>query len=478
MSEVKVKIQDEPPKPRKLIGVRHLQFVLLFLSLLIYFGMRISLSVAIISMTDDQPPDSTIPTYPEWDNTDTILSSFFWSYTIPQVFAGQLSEYFGPKWFLVSTMVLTSLVNIAIPPMAALMGSTGVIICRLLQGLLQSVLYPSVHHLISRWSPLYERSRVANFVYGGEVLGTAVSMLLTGVICGSSWGWPGSFYAYGGVGVGFAMVFAYLAENSPSCHKGITEEERDYIESSNSVNVEKKIPTPWWPLVTSLPVWAIIVAGIAQCFGSFALVTEIPGYMDNIMNYDINSNSQLSALPYVIQFFLGLAVSPLADLIAKRKLVTISTSRKIFNSLASVLPASGLIYLAFLTNYDKTLVTVLLIIAISTSTFASSGYLINVVDVAPNHSGTLFGIVNGINNVFSMLAPLSVSFFGTNKKDPILWRNFFLLSAGIYLGCGLFYCLFASAEVQSWNDLEEEESDKTTIEKTDLSTVKMTNKVV
>lgn len=59
--------------------------------------------------------------------------------------------------------------------------------------------------------------------------------------------------------------------------------------------------------------------------------------------------------------------------------------------------------------------TVLLIVAVSTSTFAQSGYLINVVDVAPNHSGTLFGIVNGINNIFSMLAPLSVSFFGTNK---------------------------------------------------------------
>lgn len=41
--------------------------------------------------------------------------------------------------------------------------------------------------------------------------------------------------------------------------------------------------------MTSLPVWAIVVAGIAQCFGSFTLITEIPAYMDGIMNYDINA---------------------------------------------------------------------------------------------------------------------------------------------------------------------------------------------
>jgi hypothetical protein len=28
----------------------------------------------------------------------------------------------------------------------------------------------------------------------------------------------------------------------------------------------------------------------------------------------------------------------------------------------------------------------------------------------------------------------------------------FLLAAGIYIGCGLFYVLFTSTEVQSWNE--------------------------
>lgn len=70
-------------------------------------------------------------------------------------------------------------------------------------------------------------------------MGTAVCMPVTGAICGSKWGWPVSFYAYGGLGVAFAIIFAIFAENSPSTHRGISEEERNYIECSNSVNVEK-----------------------------------------------------------------------------------------------------------------------------------------------------------------------------------------------------------------------------------------------
>jgi ACS family sodium-dependent inorganic phosphate cotransporter-like MFS transporter 6/7/8 len=441
-------------KPKQLIGVRHYQFVLMFFTLFISFGIRSSLSVAIVSMTEETPPNPSIPTYPEWDNTDTILSSFFWGYIIPQVGAGQLSEYFGPKWFLVVTMVLGSAVNIAVPGMAAALGSTGVMICRVVQGLNQGFLYPSIHNMISKWTPLFERSTISNFVYGSSYLGIAVSMPVIGAICGSKVGWPVAFYVYGGLGIVWAMVFAIFAENSPRMHKTISEEEKYYIESTNSVthHTTKKVPTPWISILTSLPVWAIVVTGCAQHWGGFTLFTEIPSYMSSMMNFDINDNSQLSALPYLVQFFLGVVTAPLVDRMVEKKTFSITTIRKICNSLASFLPGAALLYLAFLEDLDATLVTVLLVVAVGASAFTQSGYVINVLDVAPNHAGTLLGMVNCTNNVFSILGPLSVGLLGSDKKDPILWRTVFLLAAGIYMGGGLFYVLFTSAEVQSWNE--------------------------
>jgi ACS family sodium-dependent inorganic phosphate cotransporter-like MFS transporter 6/7/8 len=146
-----------------------------------------------------------------------------------------LSEYYGPKWLLVGTMVIASAFHIAVPGMAAVLGSTGVMICRIIQGLNQGFLFPCIHNMISKWSPLYERSMISNLVYGSLNLGVAVCMPVMGAICASKAGWPVAFYVYGGLGLVWAVVFAVFAENSPSMHKSISEEEKDYIDGSNSV---------------------------------------------------------------------------------------------------------------------------------------------------------------------------------------------------------------------------------------------------
>lgn len=137
-------------------------------------------------------------------------------------------------------MTIGSIFNILIPTMAANFGQTGVIICRVVQGLNQGFLYPSTNNLISKWSPLYERSRVSGFIFGGSNIGIVLSMIFTGMISGSSWGWPWAFYIYGICGIVWAGIFVIFGANSPSLHKGITNEEKEYIESSNSCNTDEK----------------------------------------------------------------------------------------------------------------------------------------------------------------------------------------------------------------------------------------------
>jgi ACS family sodium-dependent inorganic phosphate cotransporter-like MFS transporter 6/7/8 len=241
------------------------------------------------------------------------LSSFFWGYLVTQIVAGQLSEYFGAKWFLVGTMLLGSVFNVLIPVLASCWGSGGVILCRVVQGLAQGFLYPCILNIISKWTPLFERSRVSSFVYGGASVGIVTSMPLTGAIAGSTWGWPVACYLYGGLGVLWTAIFAVFAADSPATHRCVSTEERLYIESSTSVNknctkvgwrwcrrepallimvCSQKIPTPWKSIFLSLPMWAIFVASCGASWGSFTLLTEIPSYMDNIMDFNISEVSR------------------------------------------------------------------------------------------------------------------------------------------------------------------------------------------
>lgn len=120
--------------------------------------------------------------------------------------------------------------------MAASLGSTGVIICRVLQGINQGFLYPSLHNLFSKWTPSRERSTVSGFIYSGASLGIAISMLFTGAICETSYGWPLAFYLYGAFGLLLALSFACFIFNIPSMHFYISEEEQNYIESTTFVS--------------------------------------------------------------------------------------------------------------------------------------------------------------------------------------------------------------------------------------------------
>lgn len=100
--------------------------------------------------------------------------------------------------------------------------------------------------------------------------------------------------------------------------------------------------------------------------------------------------------------------------------------------------------------------------------------MVNPIDISPNHAGTITGIVNCFSTIFSILGPLSVDFFGSDKvskekifnffliklcmqKDTTLWWNVFRLAAGIYIFCGIFYAVFSSGTIQTWNDSKEVE---------------------
>lgn len=73
----------------------------------------------------------------------------------------------------------------------------------------------------------------------GSVVGNILSLSLTGVICSSWWGWPASFYLFGALGLKWVLLWSFLGADRPGVHKGISEAERKYIESSLGQDIHK-----------------------------------------------------------------------------------------------------------------------------------------------------------------------------------------------------------------------------------------------
>ncbi|KAJ8980970.1 hypothetical protein NQ317_013424 [Molorchus minor] len=439
-----------------IFGYRHVQTLLYFLLLTYTYSMRSVLSVAIVAMnTKGTSPNPNIPTY-TWDNQSVVLSSFFWGYLLLQLPAALFGKKMGVKKLLAVCMLTNSLFCISIPILAEHSGSVGVIFARVVQGLSQGCIPPLVHNLLGHWAPPSERSVLGSFSYSGAIIGNILALSTTGIISSSWVGWPFAFYLFGGFGLKWIVLWLIFGADSPSSHKSIGAGERIYIESSLAQDCSMVIPTPWKPILKSLPFWAITVAFIGANWGSSVLLTEIPTYLDKILEYKIKSDSLLSAAPYVAMFLGAIIFSHICDILINREIISRGTARKIFSTIGTFLPAISLILLGFIPKNRAPLSVALLIINGGISAGGLCGFQVNHLDLSPNHAGILMGLTNSISSAFSIISPLIVQYIVTEQDNPFQWRVVFITTGAIYIATNIFYVVFASGEVQSWNEVEEE----------------------
>nr|XP_033323701.1 putative inorganic phosphate cotransporter isoform X2 [Megalopta genalis]XP_033323711.1 putative inorganic phosphate cotransporter isoform X2 [Megalopta genalis] len=449
------------------IGVRHLQLVFWFLGNMIGYCLRVSISLAIVAMVPESPIDAPNSEQYRWNSSQqsTILSAFFWGYTVMQIPSGYIARVWSGQKLLAVGMLLCGIFNI-LTPIAALFGDMiGVCICRALMGLSQSCLLPCTQTLLSKWAPPNERARFGAFAYAGGQFGTVLSFPISGALAASSLGWKSIFYVFGALAVLWSIMFFIFGFDSPSAHPRISEMEKQYIENSLKTSEDEEgssnkaaIKIPWKAIFTSVPMWALIIVHCCQNWGYWTLITEMPTYMNKVLKYDMAQNGLMSALPYLMMWLLSFPISWLADYALQRG-ASRGTTRKVCNTIAHWGPAIALICLAAVPIADSGVVVAMLAIAVGLNAGALCGFQINHVDLSPNFAGPMMSITNCIASVIAIIAPIICGVIIEKHEDSRAhWSIVFYLSAVIYFLGNLIFIIFGQGEVQSWNDPASSES--------------------
>merc|ERR1719367_1786483 len=372
-----------------------------FLGFANMYAMRVNLSVAIVAMvnntaiatnssiidnstcpvaansTEGPPPDGPFA----WGAKEQgwILGAFFFGYVVTQLPGGRLAEKYGGKRLYGGGILITSIFTL-LTPLAATISLPLFVIVRVIEGFGEGVTFPVMHALLAQWIPPNERSRMAGIVYSGAQAGTVLSLPISGLLC-DAFGW------------------SYLVYDSPQVHPRISSSERRYILDSlaSSKTSSTTLPVPWLKVFTSGPVWALELVHVAQNYGFYTLLTELPTYMHNVLHFNMKSNAMLSALPYLAMLVVSLFATRLADYAITsgfdRTLV-----RKFFNSVGVYLPAV-FIAAAGYSGCDSFLVIVFLVLAVGVNGAQYAGFMCVHLDMASNFAGTLLGITNCAANM-------------------------------------------------------------------------------
>ncbi|KAG6449210.1 hypothetical protein O3G_MSEX005914 [Manduca sexta] len=436
-------------KPDALLGIRHLQTLMLFIAMVLVYGMRVNISMAIVAMTDKSNENAF-----DWSmqTQSVILSSFFWGYVILQIPGGEMAARFGGKILVTVSIGINSVVSLCIPIAAHYGGWQAVCACRVLQGLSQGFIYPSMHNLIGKWVPIEEKSRLGTIIYAGGQLGTALQLIASGFIA-QYWGWPVIFYVNGALGAIWTAFYVFVGSASPETSGMISAEEKLYIQTSlGHVGKTRKLKTPWKSILTSLPFLSLIFVHCCQGWGFWTLMTEMPSYLNQVLGVDIKSNGVMSALPYLAMYLLSFPFGFFSDYVLKKNYLTITTTRKLNNSIGLFGPAIALIGLSYSPAGNVTAAVVLLTIVVGLNAGHLTGFMLVHIDMAPDFAGTLMGITNCIANIISIIAPLAAGAILKDESDPGEWRKVFYVASGLYIIGNTFYLICGTSERQRWND--------------------------
>ncbi|RZF36579.1 hypothetical protein LSTR_LSTR010690 [Laodelphax striatellus] len=422
--------------------VRQGQYLLLFACFSVAFMVRLDITVAIVAMTDRFSANTDYPDF-FWDlkTKSKVLSAFFWGYFVLQIPGGILARKFGPKPVLTTAIFVGSCASLLIPKCAEHFDWPAVCALRLIQGLSQGFLHPSIYTHISKWSPVNERSRTLAFILCGQQFGSVVCLLLTGHLASSILGWPSVFYTSGSLGILWTIAWVIWGVASPASHKTITLEERSFIENTGIADKNRKYDsdTPWKAILTSKPVVVLTVAHICNNWVFWTLVTLSPSFISSVYGFNIKNNSYYSALPHLSMFVMALVFGAISNAIIKKKLLSVNANRKLWNSVAQWGGAMALFCIAmFRDSQTITLIMMTVGLALNSATFL--GFLSNHMDLSPNYSGILMGFTNCLSNIASM-------------KNADEWAVIFYTSSAIFILSNTIFLMFGSTKVQRWNSL-------------------------
>jgi Sugar phosphate permease len=255
-------------------------------------------------------------------NTSALISAlFFLGYFVFQIPGARYAEARSARnlvfWSLIAwgifaslTGVITNLVLLAID--------------RLLLGVAESVVMPSMLVFLMHWFTKKERSRANTLL----ILGNPLTILWMSVFSGylvQTFGWQNMFIIEGIPCIIWAFVWRKLAADNPKDAKWLSPEDLQDVEQAlqsdqQALKQTSKQTANIWAAFRSPTVLLLATQMFFLSVGAYGLVLWLPSIIKEGSNLGLGITGVLSALPYLLAIISMMTISYFSDRTLKRKI--------------------------------------------------------------------------------------------------------------------------------------------------------------
>lgn len=426
-----------------------------FLCITLAYMIRSNLSIAIVQMSEEygwQPSSKGI-----------FLSSFFWGYITTQLVGGVAARKLGAKFMLSFVVVVPSIFTMLIPLVAA-WSPVLFVACRVIIGAAAGATFPTMYHMMSKWSPYEEKARLLAIVSSGVNLGTIIIDTVGPVII-NHLGWPFVFYLSGAVGFVWLIFWILTVKNSPEEMKNIHPSEVKYIRATTAADERKPIinadektyvtvnseekphlenKEALYVLIQHKSFWVLVWGQLCVNWGSYVFLTWLPTYVHSVLGYPLQISGVIAICPNISTGIISIIASVLCDKLLSRG-YKLKYLRKFFGCFGCLGYIATLVILAYRDqlHLDPVLSAVVLAVGSGSGGFFIPGFAANNFDIAPYHPSLVVGITNTAGTVPGIVGVFTT---GLLLQHGFGWSFVWLLTAAFYFGAMVTYMLFADTQ--------------------------------
>ncbi|KAH7279581.1 hypothetical protein KP509_37G025200 [Ceratopteris richardii] len=428
---------------RMKIPQRYFMVAMVFASTSICYLERVGFSIAYTAAAVSVHTDERTKGY--------ILSAFFYGYVLSQIPGGWAAQRIGPRPVLLVSFLIWSLVCGLTPTADANSSSWAPYLlatARFTIGVAQGLVFPSIHTLLAQWVPPHQRSRAVSLTTSGMYLGAALGMLCVPPLLHRTR--PRYVYIFlSSLGFVWSAVWFIFSSDPPRAERAkassagfgmpheptsgqhvlpMTALSKDTDGSNKQKSWTKRInradTIPWRSIMSSLPVWAIVVNNFTFHYALYVLMNWLPTYFSEGLRVSLESLGMSKTVPYLNMFIFSNVGGVLADHLIVGRILSVSYTRKLLNTGGFVVAAMALFMMTGVRSSTGALL--LSSICLGLCALARAGFAVNHMDIAPKYAGIVMGI--------------------SNTADPRSWTMVFSTPAILCMISALIFVVFARGE--------------------------------
>jgi sugar phosphate permease len=358
-----------------------------------------------------------------------VFSAFAWGYSLFQIPSGWLADRLGPRRMLSGIVMWWSLFTILT---AAAWSASSLVLIRFLFGVGEAGAFPSATRAFSRWLPTSERGFAQGITHSGSRFAGALTPVATAGLI-SLWGWRTAFTLFGIVGMIWAVIWFWWYRDRPEDHPSVSPSELARINSgksphSKNTNLSRE---KWQKLLRSPNMWFVCIMYFCYGYVLWIFLNWLPTYFSEVRGFSLVRSGIYAGIPLLA----GTVTNGLGGWLSDRLYLrtrNLCFSRRIISVIGFSI-AVAFVALGVMAS-SPGLAILWMSIAVAGLELTTGVSWALPLDIAPDHAGTVSGVMNMFGNLGGALSPIVFALLLERFNS---WTPPFLLASGLCVVAGL-----------------------------------------